>query len=65
MTGQSDYPRAPEVIQVHLFCDIIHVHPRWGAHVILGRALLHSWFKQKIETFARKQDPDFFRKFFS
>ena len=51
-------------IPIHLFCDIIHVHPRWRAHprahVILDRALLHSWCMQKFEIFTRKSDPEFF-----
>ena len=54
-------------IPIHLFCDIIHVHPRWRAHprahVILDRALLHSWCMQKFEIFTRKSDPEFFASF--
>ena len=69
VTGQSNYPWTLEDIPVHLFCDTIHVHQRWHAHprvsVILDHALLHSWFKQKIETLARKQDPDFLSQNFS
>ena len=56
---QSDYPRTPEDILVyHSSASALATHPR--AHVILGRALLHSWFKWRIKTFARKQDSAFF-----
>ena len=45
------------------------MHLLWRArpcvHLILGCALLHSWLKQKIETYARELDPDFFSASFS